>query len=313
MMETFDKHRIAFVSVTQQFNTATSMGRLILNVLLSFAQFEREIISERTRDKIAAARRKGKWSGGLPILGYDVDARTTKLVVNEQEAAQVRTIFELYLRHEALRLVVADLERRGWVNKRWITRKGNTHGGRPFTKATLHKLLTNVAYVGRIKYKGEVHKGEQPAIVDEALWEKVQAQLRRHGRTNGALVRNRFGALLKGLLYCVPCGCAMTPTHAKNGNRRYRYYVCTNGQNGGACPCRFVTAPGLEQVVIEQLRGLQDSPLGPQNWDALPPSEQARVMRLLVERVDYDGTINKLIIAVREDGKRSQAEETNHD
>src|SRR5271165_7299571 len=135
MMETFDKHQVAFVSVTQQFNTATSMGRLILNVLLSFAQFEREIISERTRDKIAATRRKGKWSGGLPILGYDVDANTTKLLVNEDEAIKVRAIFELYLKYQALRLVIEELQRLDWVNKRWVTRKGLVRGGNPFTKS----------------------------------------------------------------------------------------------------------------------------------------------------------------------------------
>ena len=134
MMEAFDTHRIAFVSVTQQFNTATSMGRLILNVLLSFAQFERDLISERTRDKIAAARRKGKWSGGKPVLGYDVDVPTTKLVVNEAEAVQVRAIFELYVRRQTLRAVLDELEQRGWVNKRWRTRKGCERGGRAFTR-----------------------------------------------------------------------------------------------------------------------------------------------------------------------------------
>jgi site-specific DNA recombinase len=129
MMETFDKHRVSFVCVTQQFNTANSMGRLMQNVLLSFAQFEREIISERTRDKIAAARRKGKWSGGMPVLGYDVQNPGSKLVVNESEAAQVRAIFQLYLAHEALLPVVQELGRRGWTNKIWTTRKGQQRGG----------------------------------------------------------------------------------------------------------------------------------------------------------------------------------------
>ena len=124
MLETFDRHQVSFVSVTQQINSATSMGRLMLNVLLSFAQFEREIIGERTRDKIAATRRKGKWSGGWPQLGYDVDPRSTRLVVNEDEAARVRAIFALYLQHESLLPVVQELERRGWTNKRWKTRGG---------------------------------------------------------------------------------------------------------------------------------------------------------------------------------------------
>ncbi|HEV3443244.1 MAG TPA: recombinase family protein, partial [Gemmataceae bacterium] len=193
MIETFDKYHVSFVSVTQQFNTATSMGRLVLNVLLSFAQFEREIISERTRDKIAAARRKGKWSGGLPILGFDVDA--TKLQVNDDEASRVRAIFQLYLEHQALLPVVQELERRGWVNKRWVTRKGIERGGKPFTKTSLHKLLTNVAYTGKVRYKKEIHDGEQTAIVDAMVWQHVQSMLARNGRTGGALVRNKFGAL----------------------------------------------------------------------------------------------------------------------
>src|SRR5262245_29983973 len=213
MMESFEKNNVAFVSVTQQFNTASSMGRLVLNVPLSFAQFEREIISERTRDKIAAARRKGKWAGGHPILGYDIDVRGFKLVVNENEARQVRAIFDLYLEHEALLPVVAELDKRGWRNKRWTTRKGKPRGGKPFNKSGLHHLLTNVAYTGRIKYKREVHRGEHRAIVDTAVFENAKAILHRNGRTGGAEVRNKFGALLKGLIRCVPCGSAMCPTH----------------------------------------------------------------------------------------------------
>ena len=170
MMETFDRHRVAFVSVTQQFNTSTSMGRLVLNVLLSFAQFEREIISERTRDKIAAARRKGKWTGGMPLLGYDVDPRSSKLIVNEEEATQVRAIFDLYLEHQSMLATIRELDGRGWMNKRWTTRKGHQRGGKPFTKTSLYKLLTNVTYVGKLKYKAEVHPGEHsagPALAGE--------------------------------------------------------------------------------------------------------------------------------------------------
>src|SRR5262249_21783580 len=148
LMETFEEHQVSFVSVTQQLNTATSMGRLVLNVLLSFAQFEREMIAERTRDKIAATRRKGKWCGGLPGLGYDVDPRGPRLVINKKEAARVRAIFALYLEHGALERVVEQLGRRGWINKSWQTRQGNLRGGKPFTKTSLHRLLTNVTYIG---------------------------------------------------------------------------------------------------------------------------------------------------------------------
>src|SRR5262249_13925627 len=195
---TFEKHGVSFVSVTQQFNTATSMGRLVLNVLLSFAQFERELISERTRDKIAAARRKGKWAGGHPLLGYDVDPRGFTLVVNEEEASRIRQIFSLYLEHAGLIPVVQELERRGWKNKSWVTRRGHIRGGQTFTKTSLHHLLTNVVYLGKVKYKKEAHDGEHAAIVPEALWQKVQDCLHRHGKGSGS--RQAVDALMPGLL-----------------------------------------------------------------------------------------------------------------
>jgi site-specific DNA recombinase len=204
MLEIFDRYHVAFVSVTQQINSATSMGRLMLNVLLSFAQFEREIIGERTRDKIAAARRKGKWGGGHPILGYDIDPQGMKLVINEDEAAQVRAIFELYMQHEGLVAVIAELNRRGWVNKRWVTRKGQVRGGKPFTKTSLHKLLTNVTYIGKVRYKHELHDGEQKALIAPEVWQRVQVLLRRNGRNGGALVRNQFNAMLKGSFAASP-------------------------------------------------------------------------------------------------------------
>ena len=185
MMQVFDSRKVSFVSVTQQFNTATSMGRLVLNVLLSFAQFEREIISERTRDKIAATRRKGKWAGGHPILGYDIDP-AFKLAVNPLETERVRNIFELYLDRESLMPAVQALAEKGWVNKRWTTRKGHERGGMGFTRTSLYKLLTNVAYAGKVRYRDEVHPGEHPAIVEADLWQRVQALLARNGRTGGA-------------------------------------------------------------------------------------------------------------------------------
>jgi site-specific DNA recombinase len=259
MMETFDKHQVSFVSVTQQFHTATSMGRLMLNVLLSFAQFEREIISERTRDKIAAARRKGKWSGGHPILGYDVDPRGSKLIVNPEEAERVRDIFALYLHHQGLIPVVRELERQSGLTKRWVTRKGRSRGGRPFTKTALYRLLTNVAYVGQIKYKAEVHRGEHPAIVERAMWKETQTLLQRNGKTKEPTKGNALGALLKGLLRCVPCGCAMTPSYAaKQGAKRYRYYVCSGAQKRGwkSCPSQSLPAEQIERFVVEQIRAL---------------------------------------------------------
>jgi site-specific DNA recombinase len=258
----FDQHHVSFVSVTQQFNTATSMGRLVLNVLLSFAQFEREIIAERTRDKIAASRRKGKWTGGRPVLGYDVDRERMKLVVSPTEAARVRQIFQLYLEHESLLPVVQELNRRGWSTKPWVTRKGVAHPSRPFGKTALHQLLTNVLYAGRVRYRDEVHPGEHPAIIDLAVWDKVQATLARNARTGGKWVRNKYGAFLKGLLRCGPCGCAMTPSHSSKGVRKYRYYLCLRASQKGwaACPSKSVPAQGIEDLVRDRLRAIGQDP-----------------------------------------------------
>jgi len=258
MMELFDKHAVSFVSVTQQFNTTSSMGRLTLNILLSFAQFEREIISERTRDKMSAARRKGKWIGGQPILGYDVDRQGGKLVVNEEEAAQVKAIYQLYLEHQAMIPVVEELGRRGWHAKRWTTQKGKDRGGKPFNKGSLFRLLTNVTYTGKVAFKGTIYDGEHDGIVDIDLWQRVQDTLRRNGRTGGKAVRNKYGALLKGILYCEPCGTGMIHTYTNKNGRLYRYYVCLNAQQRGwsSCPSKSLNAQEIENAVVEHIRGI---------------------------------------------------------
>jgi site-specific DNA recombinase len=239
------------------------MGRLILNVLLSFAQFERELIAERTRDKVAATRRKGKWSGGRPLLGYDVDPGSRRLKVNKDEAVRVRALFELFLKHEGLAAVVRELARRRWVHKRWTNRAGQVCGGQPFTKVSLDRLLRNVAYVGQVRYQDEVHPGEHSALVSADVWQRVQALLHRNGRHGRTPVRNHSGTLLKGLVRCVPCGCAMVPAHARRQNgKRYDYYVCAVAQKHGwdTCPTKSVAAPMIEQVVVEQLRSLGRDP-----------------------------------------------------
>jgi site-specific DNA recombinase len=300
LMALFEEHQVAFVSVTQQFNTGTSMGRLVLNVLLSFAQFEREIISERTRDKIAATRRKGQWCGGLPLLGYDVDPRGGKLVVNDVEAQQVRAIFALYGHRGGLLATVEELAKRRWTTKRWQTRKGHLRGGKPFTKGSLHHLLSNVVYRGQVKYKKEIHAGQHKAIVDGDLWKKVQAHLGRHSRSRE---RAPSQALLKGLLQCRPCASAMTPTYAcKKGGKRYDYYVCTNALRYGRqkCPSRSLAAAVIEPWLLERLREVaQEGEPSPTiyaelaHWDKLPFDERHLLLHSWIKRVDYDGSQDK--------------------
>ena len=297
LMEAFEQHQVAFVSVTQHFNSATSMGRLVLNVLLSFAQFERELIAERTRDKMAAARRKGKWAGGVPILGYDVDARTKKLVVNEAEAERVRAIFALYLEYRSLLPVVEDLGWRGWGTKQSLTRQGHVRGGRPFTKNSLYQLLTNVTYLGQVRYKNEVHPGEQSAIVELGTWQEVQALLAHNGQARAVARQTRSRVLLQGLLHCRPCGCAMTPAQVTRGNRRYRYYTCSAAQRNGwhTCPSKSVPALALEQFVLEQIAAHARHVA----WLNLAPAEQAERLRQLVTRVDYDGASGQVTLTLR--------------
>jgi len=261
IMETFEKGNVSFVSVTQQFNTTHSMGRLTLNILLSFAQFEREIIGERIRDKIAAQKRKGKWAGGVPVLGYDVDRSgpSPRLVVNAKEAVRVRQIFQMYLDRGSLLPVVNELANRKWPNKRRVTKKGKHLGGRPFDKATLHHLLTNPIFTGKIPHKGELYDGEHEAIIDQDVFDQVQALLSTNGRTGGAAVRNKYGALLRGLLRCKTCDRAMTHTFARGRNGQfYRYYRCVRAIKSGSATCSTGTIPAheMERVVIDEVRGM---------------------------------------------------------
>lgn len=258
IMETFDNSGASFVSVTQQFNTTHSMGRLTLNILLSFAQFEREIIGERIRDKIAAQRRRGKWAGGTPILGYDVDRSETspKLVVNDSEAVHVRKIFALYLELRSLLSVVEELERRGWTNKSWQTRGSKSKGGRSFDKSSLHALLTNVLYIGQIKHKEQTFKGEHKPIIDKTVFDQVQNLLRGQSRGRGKRGTNKYHALLRGLLICPQCEKPMVHNVSRRDAKIYRYYTCQTAIKRGYKKCPFPTLPAaeMENAVVDHIR-----------------------------------------------------------
>jgi site-specific DNA recombinase len=346
IIQLFEDHHVHFVSVTQHFNTADSMGRLTLNILLSFAQFEREIISERTRDKIAAARRRGQWAGGRPILGYDLVPGEHRLTVNPVEAERVRAIFRMYLEKESVLATAQALNARGWTTKRWTAANGKTIGGRPFDRANLYPLLTNVAYIGKVRYRDETHAGLHEAIVDSATWENVQRLRRRNARTAGSFLRNKHGALLKGLLRCQACDAAMVQMVSRKGPKLHRYYVCTKAQKRGydQCPTGTILAGRLEQAVCDQLRRLAKeskglvgrvtndptsaSPDGPTDgnthegsggqsddvagflangWDNLPPLEQARLIRFILETVEYDGRTEKVTLTLTDEAEASLA------
>ncbi|TWT51078.1 DNA-invertase hin [Rubripirellula amarantea] len=257
VMETFDKYGVSFVSVTQQFNTTHSMGRLTLNILLSFAQFEREIIGERIRDKLAANCRRGQWTGGYPVLGYDVDRteRPPKLVVNAEEAVQVRRIFTLYLELKSLMAVATELEKLGWRNKVWTTKKGDAKGGREFDNGSVHALLTNPIYIGRIKHKSETFAGQHDAIVDDLIFERVQSQLRANHNNRSSRLPTKSGGLLKGIIRCPQCNLAMVHNINRRKTKSYRYYTCVGAIKRGRKSCEHPSLPAgeIERAVVEQV------------------------------------------------------------
>lgn len=298
MMEVLEKRCVSFVSITQQFNTTGSLGRLTLNILLSFAQFERELISERTRDKMSAARRKGQWVGGSPALGYDVALEGGRLVVNESEAGQVREIFSLYLQHRSVLAVAEELNRRQWTTKQWTSKRGQKHSGRPFTKNTVAYILNNVTYTGKVSYVGAVYPGEHAAIVDVHIWDQAQALIKNSETACRKPKEPGSEELLRGVLYCESCQARMFPSHGTRAGRRYRYYVCLRAQQRGWkwCPTKSVSAAQVERTVLDQLRALardvNDSQLSEQLARFADgqgePVKPAELIHAAVERVLYD-------------------------
>jgi site-specific DNA recombinase len=375
-------------------------------MLLSFAQYERELIAERTRHKVHAARRKGKFTGGTLPLGYDRDPKGGRLVVNKVEAERVREIFRVFLKNPSVPELAADLNRRGWTLKQWETKKGRTYGGGRFTKFNLQRLLQNPVYIGKVLLKGSLHDGEHEAIIDEVTWQRVQEAL-SNGRRGPQRRSSRSPNMLAGLLYCRPSGYAMTPVFTQKGPTRYRYYLCGKAHRDGwaSCPTKSVPAREIESFVVDQIRAIGRDPeliarttqeanrqlaarkaelsaeaknlrkeldrahqalrnalrpitgsgncqprprrlrakeeaiqaledrlaavegelatlraqrIDPDDlrsvleafdpvWEQLTPTEQAKVVQLLIERVDYDGETGRLAITLRPTGVRTLA------
>jgi site-specific DNA recombinase len=333
LVEVFERRGVTFVSVTQSFNTTTSMGRLTLNILLSFAQFEREVIGERIRDKVAASRRKGMWMGGYVPLGYRVESR--KLLVNEEEAASVRLIFERFVKLGSIKLLMRELQAAGIRSRR----------GYMLDKGALYKLLNNRVYIGEAVHKGEAYPGEHEAIISADLWKRTHAIMGESPRTRANKTRLSGPSLLRGLIFS-PNGDAMSPSHTRKGDRLYRYYVTQSilKRGPGTCPVGRIPAAEIETAVIDQLRGFLLAPelivrtwmtatrhderiteaevrdaferLDPM-WDELFPAEQARIVQLLVERVDVKvdgiairlrtGGLTKLLGELQSVGDRKDA------
>jgi DNA invertase Pin-like site-specific DNA recombinase len=323
IVEILDARGASFVSVTQQFNTTTSMGRLTLNVLLSFAQFEREVIGERIRDKIAASKKKGMWMGGVPPLGYRVEDR--RLSVIHSEAEIVRAIFRRYTELGSVRLLKDELEAQGIKSKSWTSASGRVIGGKPFSRGALYLILQNRTYRGEIVHKGQSHLGEHTPIIDPLLWDAAQAQLAGNTAERNSGTRTRQPSLLTGMLFDAN-GNPMTPSHAVKQGTRYRYYVSrplitkdqTESSAGLRIPAREIEQlvprrvrqwlldpgsiysatrlldPSAQRRLVARARELGDS------WSGLPATRQRGLLTALIQRIDV-GT-NRIDIHIRPTG-----------
>jgi site-specific DNA recombinase len=323
LIEIFECRGVTFVSITQQFNTTTSMGRLTLNILLSFSQFERELAGERIRDKFLASRRRGMWMGGWVPTGYRLEER--RLVVEPDEAALVKHIFERFLQVGSASTLVQELNTAGRRTRR----------GKPFDKGVVYKLLNNPTYTGRVTHKGALYEGQHEAVIDRDTWDKVQAILAQNRHRRASRTRAATTALLKGLLFG-PDDKAMAPSHTRRRGKLYRFYRTTTSLklSHAECPIRAVPAGEVEAAVINQLRALLRAPevvvrvwraaqrdgeavderevvealqrLDPL-WDQLFPAEQARILQLLVARVTV--RLDGLEISLRVEGIGSLVQE----
>jgi DNA invertase Pin-like site-specific DNA recombinase len=312
IVETFDAHKVSFVSVTQSFNTTTSMGRLTLNVLLSFAQFEREVTSERIRDKVTASKKRGMWMGGNIPLGYDLKDHT--LVINEREAGTITTIFQLYAELGAVRKVKAELDRLDLRTKLQRPASGFCTGGLPFRVGHIYSILRNHLYRGKVHHKGEFYPGDHSAIIDQELWDRVQMRLASNATVRPSGKTSREPSLFAGLLYDGR-GNRMTPTHAVKNGKRYRYYISNNliaGANAGreSKPGNGlrIAAKEIEGHVVTRIaRFLTDPPKlvsifgldgGPSAASALLQRARRLADQLRNPAEDCDRTIRALIVRI---------------
>ena len=258
----FEKCGVSFVSVTQEINTSTSSGRMMLNVLMAFAQFEREVIAERIRDKLSASKKKGKYVGGLLPLGYRGDSVNMKMVIEPEEAKIVRLIYDEYLRTSSPKAVQRLLVEKGIRGREWVSKKGLRHGGRPLSLAVIRDILQNPIYIGKLRYHGKVYDGEHEGIIPVKLWERVQSTFKANSESCHQRARRDLKPFA-GLIYCGHCNAPMfVATVTKPNGRRYRYYICHVDEKRAhrECPLHRVPAETLEQLLLNRIAALLKTP-----------------------------------------------------
>ncbi len=263
LIEVLNQYNVNFISVTQHIQTTDSAGRMMLNILMTFAEFERAILAERIKDKIAMAKRRGKYCGGSPVIGYDPDPEKKILMVNEAEAKVVRHIFDRYLKFGSAKKVAAELNKKGWLTKQWTSAKGNTHGGKEWTTANIYKVLDNPLYLGKVVHKDKTYPGEHKAIITQKQWDKIRELFESgpHSR-NKRKKQSEIITPLRGLVRCGHCGGSMSPTYSMKGKRRYAYYFCQKDSKRAisVCPVKRVPGGDIEKAILQQLSAVFRTP-----------------------------------------------------
>jgi site-specific DNA recombinase len=291
MIEVFNAKGVSFVSVTQHFSTTDPTGRMFLGILITFAQYEREVIAERIRDKVAAAKRRGKYCGGVPIFGYDVDREQKKLKVNPDEAQVVQYIFRRFLQLGSVIQLGQELKEQGYRTKAWTTKQDRVRPGTEWNTAHLYRLLNNRAYLGETVHKDQSYPGEHAGLLDRATWDKVQAILADNKPVNVSMARTQIIAPLKGVLRCGHCGGAMMPTYTRKQGRQYTYYFCAKDSKRvvSQCALKRVPAGDIDQAVVEQLSAVFRTPtLVAKTYFAARDIEQAERERLLQQKAQLE-------------------------
>ena len=333
IIELFDQNKVNFASVTQNFTTDDSVGRLMLNVMLSFAQYERELTGERIRDKVDASKKKGIWMGGNPSFGYDIEER--KLIINEAEAKIVRILFQNFIETESVTETARELNKFGFTTKTWISKTGKLQKGQNFNKRNVRRILENPLYAGKIKHKNQLYDGQHKAIIADDIWQKTKEILSKNQSNKPSIPVSRITAapLLKGLINCGVCGSKMIPTYTIKNGKRYRYYLCSSKAvgNNDSCSIARLSASEAENLVTNQVLNLLKKPefivhtisqsTGnlqesvvinsfkqiEKVWDELFPVEQARIVSLLIK--DITISPNGLNIRILKEGLYSLSNE----
>ena len=327
LLKFFDEHEVAFASVTQPIDTSTSTGKLMLHILSSFAEFERQLISERTKDKLSASRKRGQWTGGYIPLGYQLEVKDKKkkLIIEPEGAKLVKEIFDLYLKGNSTLKISQIFNERGLRTSQFTCKNGRVIGGVKFSVAKIQWMLRYVGYMGKVEYDGQIYNGEHEALIDEETFKKTQALLDQNHRERKVLKNTDCTGLLSHLLHCKACDTYMVHTYTiKHGTHKYRYYTCTNAQKygHGSCPTRSVNSKAIEDTVINCLQEIYSDKEKSKNhtykqeidallspiWNTLHPEEKKRILKILVKEIDYTASNKELGITLADNKQRRKFE-----